>query len=68
MNLPPETIKALIAAAEAAIAYDLAIQASANDPAKMSSFTTAQGDDLDDLYEDWITKSREALARVKGES
>jgi len=30
--------------------YDKAIKACANDPEKMSSFCTVQGDTLDDLY------------------
>lgn len=51
----------LIAAAEAAIAYDDAIRSCGNDPDKMTSFQTAQGDDLDSLYLDWMTKARSAL-------
>ena len=53
---------ALIDAARAAITYDAAIQACANDPARMASFCTAEGENLDALYEAWITKSRVALA------
>lgn len=66
----PEAIRALLAerdalreAAQAALAYDSAIQSCANDPNAMSSFCTAVGDDLDTLYEAWITKSRAALAQ-----
>ena len=55
----------LIAACEAAIAYDKAIQSCANDPDKMASFCTAQGDDLDTLYADWISKSTAALGRAR---
>lgn len=51
-----------IDACKAAIEYDKAIEACAGDPEKMSSFCTAQGDDLDALYFDWITKAREAVA------
>jgi hypothetical protein len=40
--------------AEAAIDYDLAIQACANDPAKMATYCTAQGDTLDSLYVRWL--------------
>lgn len=53
---------ALREAAKAAIAYDAAIEQSANDPAAMSSFCTATGDNLDALYEDWITKARAAIS------
>jgi len=58
-------IKALESACEAAIRYDEAIQRCANSPGKMSSFCTAEGDDLDFLYEDWITKSQKALNVLK---
>lgn len=56
----------LFQAAEAALAYDLAVQQAANDPAAMSSFCTAQGDTLDTLYAAWITKAHEAVSAVKG--
>lgn len=56
-------IAALRDAARAAIAYDKAIQRCANDPGSMSSFCTAQGDDLDSLYAAWIKKSRAALTK-----
>lgn len=36
--------------AELVVEYDKAIKSCANDPEKMSSFCTAQGDDLDELY------------------
>jgi hypothetical protein len=36
--------------ARAVLAYDEAIQSCADDPETMSSFCTAQGDNLDDLY------------------
>lgn len=36
--------------ARAVLAYDAAIQLCANDPEQMSSFCTAEGDRLDDLY------------------
>lgn len=62
------TVEALIEAAEAASRYDDAIQSCANEPERMASFCTAEGDDLDFLYSDWIDKSRAALARAKGES
>lgn len=49
-------------ACRAALAYDKAIAACGGDPAKMSSYCTAQGDDLDALYNDWLTKARMVLA------
>lgn len=58
----------LLAACQAAIRYDAAIQQCANDPAKMSSHCTADGDSLDTLYGDWIDKSRAAIAKALGES
>lgn len=36
--------------ARAVLAYDEAIQSCSDDPEKMSSFCTTQGDNLDDLY------------------
>jgi len=54
----------LYAAAVAAIAYDAAIHSCANDPDKMTEFGTAQGDDLDLLYADWIDKAGAGLAKV----
>lgn len=62
------TTKALCEAAQAAIAYDDAIQSCADDPVKMSSFCTAKGDTLDALYGNWISAARAALhlAREKG--
>ena len=56
---------AIILACEAAVAYDEAIKACSNSPAKMASFCTSQGDTLDTLYVDWISKSHYALDLVK---
>ena len=53
--------KTLAEASEAALAYDFAIRSCANDPDKMASYCTSQGDTLDDLYLAWLTKSRFAL-------
>lgn len=53
-----------VSAAKAAVAYDKAIMSCANNPAKMATFCTAEGDDLDSLYADWIEKSRAALAKA----
>ena len=54
----------VVEAAKAAILYDAAIQSCANDPKRMTEFLTAQGDDLDALYDNWIGKSRAALATL----
>lgn len=51
----------LIEAAKAALAYDEAIQACANDHTKMATYCTAQGDDLDALYLNWISASSRAM-------
>lgn len=53
---------ALLAACKAAIQYDKAIRFCASRPERMASFCTAQGQDLDFLYDQWVTKSREAIA------
>ena len=66
----PEGINEKIIAAapllyEAALAgqeYDRATRKCANDPEKMASFCPAQGDTLDDLYMDWMTKIAYNLA------
>ena len=58
---------ALLDAAMAAIAYDKAISSCANDPKKMSSFCTAQGDDLDDLYFRWLNLTGVAINMAKNE-
>jgi hypothetical protein len=58
----------LLTAAEAAIAYDEAIQSCDNSPEKMATFCTAQGDSLDRLYDRWICLSRAAIAKAKGQS
>lgn len=53
---------------EAALAgreYDRAIRKCANDPEKMASFCTAKGEDLDDLYMDWMTKIQAAMTHIE---
>ena len=50
-----------IDACKAAIEYDKAIESCASDPEKMSSFCTAQGDDLDTLYFGWLAKAKQAV-------
>jgi len=52
-----------IEACKAAIEYDKAIESCAGDPEKMSSFCTAQGDNLDTLYYDWITKAKQTVEK-----
>jgi hypothetical protein len=54
----------LVEACRAAVRYDEAIRSCGNDPDKMISFCTAAGERLDTLYMDWMTKSREALAKA----
>jgi len=54
----------LVAAARAAIAYDQALEACANDPRKMSSFCTVEGEHLDVLYERWRNLSMSAISIV----
>jgi len=51
----------------AAIEYDDAIRKCANDPKRMASFCTSQGDDLDTLYFAWMTKARLAVQKEKEE-
>lgn len=70
---PPEMADALLiaaapemyAACKAAIAYNEALKSCANDPDKMSSFCTAEGDDLDLLYESWIRLSAAAIVKAE---
>ena len=59
-----EAHEELLQACHKAIAYDRAIRACANDPAKMTAYGTAEGDDLDDLYDAWITAARAAIAKA----
>lgn len=59
-----QRVQRLDGAVRAAIAYDKAIKDCANSPQSMSSWCTAQGDSLDVLYADWVSKSRVALAVV----
>ena len=56
----------LLEAAKAAVEYDKAIRSCADDPDKMSSHCTADGDDLDTLYFRWMTASRAAIAKAEG--
>ncbi len=52
----------LLGACMAAVKYDEAIKECAGDPNKMSSFCTAQGENLDELYLDWLVKAASAIA------
>jgi hypothetical protein len=72
MTIPsPRTIAVLIAACRAAIAYDEAIarHGLVDDckPLAGQFGAVTQGDDLDALYMDWMTKARAALALLEGE-
>lgn len=49
-------------ACRAGQAYDRAIRRCANDPDKMATYCTAQGDSLDTLYMIWMLKINIALA------
>ena len=60
----PELYRACIAGKK----YDEAIRQCSNDPEKMASFCTSQGDTLDTLYMDWMTKIRHALALAEKET
>ena len=64
-GINPEAVPDLVEAAKAGIVYDAAVMECANDPDKMASYCTVQGDRLDDLYDDWIAKTRAALANVE---
>lgn len=57
----------LLEACKAALVYDQAIRACANDPDRMSSFCTAEGNDLDALYFAWMSMSQAAIAKVRGD-
>jgi len=50
---------------DAVLAYDAAIQACANDPTKMSTFCSAEGDDLDDLYAAMLEAARPEAVDVE---
>jgi hypothetical protein len=51
----------LVKAAKAALEYDQAINACANDPDAMATYCTAQGENLDMLYSNWISAAKEAM-------
>ena len=60
----------LLEACEAAIKYNTAIQKRCIDGVINIMDTggaVAMGDDLDDLYNDWINKARVAIAKANGE-
>ena len=67
-NYTKKNFDKLLEACKATERYDEAIKSCANDPKKMSTFCTSEGDDLDTLYLDWITKVKQAIAKAeKGE-
>jgi hypothetical protein len=51
----------LVQLARAAVAYDEAIKECANDPDRMASYCTAEGEDLDTLYFDVIGEAHRVL-------
>ena len=53
-----EIVPTARALADAVLAYDTAIHSCANDPEKMSSFCSAEGDDLDTLYFNMVNAAR----------
>lgn len=53
--------------AEAVLRYDAAIESCGNDPEKMASFCTAEGDHLDKLYFDMVRAARAVLGAVPDE-
>jgi len=59
-------IPELIAACQAAVKYDASIygKAARGEVTIAEGMGIAQADDLDDLYLDWITKSRAALTKA----
>lgn len=59
--------KELFDVASAAVKYDDAIRGCANSPKKMASFCTAKGETLDELYYDWMSKSRNYIAKLKSD-
>jgi hypothetical protein len=61
---PLAVLTLLKAVCHAAIAYDDAVRACANDPARMTEYRTAQGVDLDTLYLNWMVIARGALGQV----
>ena len=52
---------------DAVLEYDRAIESSANDPKKMASFCTAQGEDLDTLYFRWLNGAKAYRTRYQRE-
>ena len=44
-----------------AVKYDDAIKSCGNDPDKMSTYCTAQGESLDHLYTQWQTEAKRAI-------
>lgn len=54
-------ISKLVEAAEAALAYDTVVRIVASNPEMITQYSTAEGKDLDDLYDEWMRKTRDAL-------
>jgi hypothetical protein len=58
-HFPPAPKAVLLA--EAVLRYDAAIESCGNDPEKMASFCTAEGDHLDKLYFEMVNAARALL-------
>ena len=56
----------LLEACKAGIEYNNALEACGNDPDKMTSYCTAKGDDLDNVYIEWMNKTRIAMELIEG--
>lgn len=60
-----ERLKPALEACQAAADYDAAIEKCGNDPSKMASFCTAEGDTLDTLYARWQSLAKKVIADNK---
>lgn len=56
----------LLAAVQAGKSYRDALAQCADDPQRMASFCTAEGDDLDTLFAEWERLSNAAIAKAGG--
>lgn len=61
---PDQLFRLAVGVSEAVIAYLEAIAGCADDPERMSSFCTAQGQDLDDLFGDMASKATAFLRAI----
>ena len=63
-----EVNQKLLKACKHAIKYDKAIESCGNEPKKMSSYCTAEGETLDKLYSKWIESAKQAIIKAEGEN